>query len=524
MNPASSTQNSELRTQNLKQPVLVTGSTGYVGGRLIPQLLAAGYRVRALGRSLKKLQCLPWAGHPKVELARGDVLELTSLEAAARGCWAAFYLVHSMVAAPGKYIETDRLGAQNMARAAAAAGSNRLIYLGGLGNPEDPNLSKHLRSRTEVARILQSGPTPTTFLRAAMILGAGSASFEILRYLVDRLPVMTTPTWVRNPVQPIAISNVLNYLQGCLEHEEVLGQTFDIGGPDILNYQELFNIYAEAAGLHRRVIIPVPVLTPTLSALWIHLVTPIPAAIARPLAAGLRNPVVCEENRIREIIPQKLLTCRETFRLALEKMKMQQVETCWTDAGGPLPPEWVYCGDAAYAGGTVLECGFRISLQAAPKEVWDQLCRIGGENGYFFADALWRLRGGVDRLLGGIGFRGGRRHPTELRVGEALDFWRVLEVEPERRLLLQAEMKVPGDAVLEFTITPQGPNRVEIRELSRFLPRGLAGILYWYSVYPLHTYIFGGMLKGLAKKIGRPILSGLERFTPNFPRPAGCPR
>jgi uncharacterized protein YbjT (DUF2867 family) len=469
------------------------------------------------------MQCLPWAGHPQVELAQGDVLDLTSLEEAARGCWAAFYLVHSMVAAPGKYTEKDRLGAQNMARAAAAAGLNRLIYLGGLGNLEDPNLSEHLRSRTEVAKILQSGPTPTTFLRAAMILGSGSASFEILRYLVDRLPVMTTPTWVRNPVQPIAISNVLNYLQGCLEHDEVLGQTFDIGGPDILSYQELFRIYAEEAGLPKRLIIPVPVLTPTLSALWIHLVTPVPAAIARPLAAGLRNPVVCQENRIREIIPLKLLTCRETIPLALEKMKMQQVETCWTDASGPLPPEWVYCGDTAYAGGTILECGFRVTLQASPAEVWDQLSRIGGQNGYFFADALWRLRGGVDRLLGGVGFRGGRRHPTELRVGEALDFWRVLEVEPEKRLLLQAETKLPGEAVLEFIITPQGPDRVEIRELSRFLPRGLGGILYWYSVYPLHNYVFSGMLRGLAQKTGRPIISGPERFTPKLPQACRLP-
>jgi uncharacterized protein YbjT (DUF2867 family) len=505
------------------EPVLVTGSTGYVGGRLIPQLLAAGYRVRALGRSLGKLKCRPWAGHPNVELAQGDVLELKSLEEAARGCWAAFYLVHSMVAAPDTYTSTDRQGAQNMVQAAAAAGLNRIIYLGGLGKPGDPNLSEHLRSRTEVATILQSGPTPATFLRAAMILGSGSASFEILRYLVDRLPVMTTPTWVRNPLQPIAISNVLNYLQGCLEHDDVLGQTFDIGGPDILSYQELFRIYAQEAGLPKRLIIPVPILTPTLSSLWIHLVTPIPSTIARPLAEGLRNPVICQENRIREIIPQKLLTCRETIRLALEKTKMQQVDTCWTDASGPLPPEWVYCGDTPYAGGTILECGYRLRLQATPAEVWKPIVSLGGKNGYFFGDALWKLRGGLDRLLGGIGFRGGRRHPTELRVGDALDFWRVLEVEPEKRLMLLAEMKLPGDALLEFTLTPVGPNLVEIQELSRFLPRGLVGILYWYSVYPLHNYIFGGLLTGLARKIGRPVVSGPERFTPKLPQTCQVP-
>jgi hypothetical protein len=328
---------------------------------------------------------------------------------------------------------------------------------------------------------------------------------------------------VRNPLQPIAISNVLNYLQGCLEHDDVLGQTFDIGGPDILSYQELFRIYTQEAGLPKRLIIPVPLLTPTLSSLWIHLVTPIPSAIARPLAEGLRNPVICQENRIREIIPQKLLTCRETIRLALEKTKMQQVDTCWTDASGPLPPEWVYCGDTPYAGGTILECGYRLRLQATPAEVWKPIVSLGGKNGYFFGNALWKLRGGLDRLLGGIGFRGGRRHPTELRVGDALDFWRVLEVEPEKRLMLLAEMKLPGDALLEFTLTPVGPNLVEIQELSRFLPRGLVGILYWYSVYPLHNYIFGGLLTGLARKIGRPVVSGPERFTPKLPQTCQVP-
>ena len=498
------------------EPVLVTGATGYVGGRLIPQLLQAGYRVRALGRSVKKLQCRPWAGHPNVELVQGDVLEAASLTRAAQGCWAAFYLVHSMIAAPDAYSAADRQGAQNMVQAAAQAGLNRIIYLGGLGKAEDPNLSEHLRSRTEVARILQSGPVPTTFLRAAMILGSGSASFEILRYLVDRLPVMTTPRWVRNPVQPIAISNVLGYLQGCLEHDEVLGQTFDIGGPDIVTYEQLFRIYAEEAGLPRRLIMPVPVLTPKLSALWIDLVTPLPAAIARPLAAGLRNPVVCTENRIREIIPQKLLTCRETIRLALEKIKMQQVETCWRDASSVIPAEWVYCGDTPYAGGTILAGGYRVRLQATAGQVWDQLVRLGGDTGYFFGDAWWRLRGAVDRLVGGAGFRAGRRHPSQLLVGDAVDFWRVLEVEPERRLLLLAEMKLPGEAILEFTLIPAGPDQVEVREVSRFLPRGLGGILYWYAVYPFHNYIFRGMLKGLAEKTGRPILAGPERFNPKL--------
>ena len=266
------------------RPVLVTGATGYVGGRLVPQLLNAGYRVRALGRSVAKLKGRPWGAHPRVELAQGDVLDYDSLARAAQGCWAAFYLVHSMLADPRTFIDTDRRAAQNMARAAGAAGLDRIVYLGGLGGVSDPHLSEHLRSRYEVARVLQSGPVPVTFLRAAMILGSGSASFEILRYLVDRLPVMVTPRWVHNPVQPIAITNVLGYLQGCLEHDEVKGQTFDIGGPEVVTYRQLFDIYAEEAGLRRRLIIPVPVLTPRLSSYWIHLVTPVPAALARPLA------------------------------------------------------------------------------------------------------------------------------------------------------------------------------------------------------------------------------------------------
>jgi len=483
-------------------------------------LLEAGYRVRALGRSLAKLQARPWAGHPLVELARGDVLDYESLREAAAGCRAAFYLVHSMVADPKGFSETDRTAARNMSRAAAEAGLEQIVYLGGLGVTEDPHLSQHLRSRHEVAEILRSGPVPVTFLRAAMILGSGSASFEILRYLVDRLPVMITPRWVHNPVQPIAIRNVLNYLQGCLEHEETKGQTFDIGGPEVLTYRRLFDIYAEEARLRRRLIIPVPVLTPTLSSYWIHLVTPVPAGIARPLAEGLSNPVVCREQRIREIIPQELLDCRQAIRLALERVKQQQIDTCWMDAGAAAPPEWTYCGDTGYAGGTVLECGYAVQIQAAPEEVWRPVIRMGGKTGYYFGDYLWRLRGWLDRLLGGIGFRGGRRHPEELRAGDALDFWRVLEVEPARRLLLLAEMKLPGEAVLEFRLTPAGNSRVELTQTARFLPRGLAGILYWYSLLPFHYLVYRGMLQAVAAAVGKPIVQGPEPVRKSGRRPA----
>jgi hypothetical protein len=273
-------------------------------------------------------------------------------------------------------------------------------------------------------------------------------------------------------------------------------------------------IYAEEAGLPARWVVPVPLLTPRLSSYWIHLVTPVPASIAKPLAEGLRNRVVCQENRIRSIIPQELITCREAIRFALDKIKQQRIETCWTDAGSSLIPEWVHCGDAPYAGGTILESGYRTVLKASPEEVWKPIRQIGGQTGWYFADFLWLLRGSVDRLIGGIGLRRGRRHPYELHTGDALDFWRVLDIEEHQRLLLLGEMKLPGEAILEFRIHPMGDSRTELQQYSRFLPKGLFGILYWYAFYPFHQWIFKGMLRKIADATGKRVIEGPERFAP----------
>jgi uncharacterized protein YbjT (DUF2867 family) len=505
------------------KPILVTGATGYVGGRLIPALLEAGYRVRAMGRSLDKLACRPWARHQQIELVQGDVLDRPSLEEACKGCRAAYYLVHSMIAQKEKFAEADRQAARNMADSAASQDLERIIYLGGLAEAKDIPLSKHLRSRIEVAEILQSGSVPTTDLRAPMILGSGSASFEILRYLVEHLPVMTTPRWVFSLNQPIAIRNVIHYLVGCLEHDETIGETFDIGGPDVLTYRQLLDLYAEEAHLRKRWIIPVPVLTPTLSAYWIHLISPVPASIALPLTEGLTSEAVCTENRIQSIIPQTLLSCREAIRLALERIKQEQVDTCWADAGEVLTPEWAHCGDADWAGGTLMKCGYRIKIDAPMEAVWEPIGKIGGRNSYYFAATLWRLRGWIDRLAGGPGLGRGRSNPAGLSVGEAVDFWRVLEVEPPNHLMLFSEMKTPGDALLDFEITSLGPNQSELKMISRFLPRGLAGIIYWYGFYPFHQWVFFGMLKSIAKLTGKTLSHRPERFTPKLHNTCALP-
>jgi uncharacterized protein YbjT (DUF2867 family) len=476
-----------------ERTVLVTGASGYIGGRLVPGLLAAGYRVRCLAREPRKLDARPWAGDAKVEVVGCDLGDREELTRALRGCGPAYYLIHSMMTAGREYRERDRMLARAFAEAASAAQLECIIYLGGLGET-GAHLSEHLASRREVEAALASGPVPVTVFRAAMIIGSGSASFEILRYLVERLPVMVTPRWVSTESQPIAIQNVLHYLVACLDCPEAAGRTFDIGGPDVMTYREIIQTMAAALGLRKRFIIPVPVLTPRLSSLWIHLVTPISHQIARPLAEGLRNRVVCRNDSAARLMPQRLLTIREAIDSALGNTRGHNLETAWFDAG-PIP------GDPDWAGGKVFVDQRAVEVNAPPDAVYRAVSRIGGDQGYYAADWLWRLRGRMDRLMGGPGLRRGRRDPEHLAFGEALDFWRVTWVAPSRRLELRAEMKLPGEALLSFEVHPDERDaaRCTLIQTARLKPRGLLGLLYWYAVLPLHGLVFNGMLNGIRR-------------------------
>lgn len=481
----------------MKDKVAVIGATGYVGTRLVRKLLDDGWTVRATSRDLNKLRGRHWADHPNVELVETNVLEQGSIEEALQGCKKAYYFVHSMNAQSRNFADDDRTAAENMVKAADNSTLDQLIYLGGLGE-DSPNLSKHLKSRAEVGEILAKSKVPLTTLRAAMIIGSGSASFEILRYLVERLPVMITPKWVSVPTQPIGIVNVLNYLAGCLNHPETIGRTFDIGGPDILRYRDLMEIYADVAGLGRRWIIPIPFFTPTLSSYWIHLVTPVPAYLGRPLAEGLKNPTVCRENDIREIIKQDLLTCRGAIRNALNKTQNYLVESHWTDAGKIWPVAWSSEADAEWSGGTVYMDRRELTLDRTPEQIWNPLVRLGGSTGYYYGNWLWRLRGVMDKAIGGVGLRRGRRSPSELAAGDVLDFWRVKRVEKNKSLVLVAEMILPGEAVLEFTIEEISPGKTKLIQTAKFLPSGLLGLAYWKAVSPLHHFVFNGMISGIA--------------------------
>lgn len=501
------------------QTIVVTGATGYVGGRLVPRLLAAGYRVRCLVREPRKLDARPWRHEPAVEVLAVDLENVAAVTAALQGATAGYWLVHSMIAAAADYRRHDLELAHTFATAAKAAGLQRIVYLGGLGELGN-NLSEHLASRREVERELAATGVPVTVFRAAMILGSGSASFEILRYLVEHLPVMITPRWVRTQSQPIAIRNVLGYLVDCLAVPATIGRTLDIGGPEVVTYRELMQTMAAARGLRKRWIVPVPVLTPRLSSLWIHLVTPVPHTIARPLAEGLKNRMVCRSDEATRLMPQRLLTMREAIDAALEKREHGEVETAWTDAGAmPGDPDW--------AGGTIYVDRREIAVAAPPAVTFATAAALGGETGWYGGTWLWRLRGFLDKLLGGPGLRRGRRDPQQLLVGDALDFWRVVAVVPGVSFELRAEMKLPGEATLSIEVRDTGDGSSRLALVARFKPRGLSGMAYWYGVLPLHALVFRGLLRGLQRAAERTaratVAEALARRNAPAPGPAGRP-
>ncbi len=506
-----------MKPDSTKGRVFVTGASGYIGSRLVPRLLDQGFVVTCFAREPRKLAMRPWFTHAGLEVVKGDVDDADQVAAAMRGCGLAYYLVHSMLAAGADYAERDRELARSFARAAAAAQVRDIVYLGGLGET-GAGLSEHLASRREVEVILGETGVRTTVLRAAMIIGSGSASFEILRYLVERLPVMITPRWVQTRVQPIAVRNVPDYLVAWTEREDMLGQVLDIGGADVLTYAELMQTMARARHLPKRRIVPVPLLTPRLSSLWIHLVTPIDRRVARPLAEGLRNTVVCRNDAARAFLSTPLLTAAESIELAVANLERDAVESTWS-AAGPMP------GDPDWSGGTSFVDRWTVEVAAPPEAVFRSVCRVGGGHGYYKGNWLWRLRGFLDRLVLGPGLRRGRRAKETVAYGEALDFWRVTACEAPRCLELHAEMKLPGLARLGFDIeesdieeseavvSPQRSSQstlparrsqsTRLTMTARFIPRGLAGLAYWYAVLPFHAYVFRGMLDGIRRDAQR---------------------
>jgi uncharacterized protein YbjT (DUF2867 family) len=473
--------------------VLVTGATGYVGGRLVPRLLADGYQVRLLARDPERLGGRPW--RDQVEVARGDVLKPETLPAALEGVRTAYYLIHSMNA--GKDFEDrDVLAARNFGDAARAAGVERIIYLGGLGS-SDADLSDHLRSRQQTGDTLRESGVPVTEFRAAVIVGSGSLSFEMIRYLTERIPVMICPQWVYTRVQPIGIRNVVDYLSAALAVDESAGRILEIGGADVLTYGDMMLQYAEVRGLRRK-LLPVPVLTPRLSSYWVHWMTPVPAAVARPLIEGLSNEVIVHDDSARQLFPEIApITYRTAVQLALDHLEAGDVETTFNDAlatsQGDVTPLLLKTQD-----GMFIEQRQEL-VDAPPEQVFAAFTAVGGEVGWPSFNTLWRLRGMGDRLVGGVGFRRGRRHPTEVRVGDALDFWRVEVVEPGQMLRLRAEMKVPGRAWLQFEAKRQEDGRTLLTQTAFFASKGLLGLLYWYVLYPIHGPIFSSMIDKLAR-------------------------
>ncbi|WP_046470843.1 SDR family oxidoreductase [Allosalinactinospora lopnorensis] len=488
--------------------VLVTGATGYIGGRLVPELLREGHEVRCLARSPGKLRDHPWRG--EVEVVGGDVLDRESLDAALAGVEVAYYLVHAM-AGGGGFAHRDREAAQAFAGAAGAAGVRRIVYLGGL-TPAGQDLSPHLRSRAQVGEVFLRCAVPATVLRAAVILGSGSASFEMLRYLTERLPVMTTPRWVSNRVQPIAVRDVLRLLVKSAEPPAETNRGFDIGGPDVLTYADMIQRFARVAGVRPRLILPVPVLSPGLSSLWVGLVTPVPAGIARPLVESLRNEAVCAENDIADYLDDRdRLGFEEAVRLALRRIGEARVDTRWSSADWPSAPSDPLPTDPDWAGGSLYADERTRPVPASRTALWQVIEGIGGERGWYSWRSAWSVRGWLDRLVGGVGLRRGRRDPRRLRVGDSLDFWRVEAIEPERLLRLRAEMRLPGLAWLELRAEHPAGRGTVLRQRALFHPRGLAGQLYWWGLAPLHGLVFGSMARNIAEAARKAEQGGQQR-------------
>jgi uncharacterized protein YbjT (DUF2867 family) len=479
---------------NQSKIVLVTGATGYIGGRLVPRLLEAGYQVRCLVRDARRLQGRPWTD--QVEVVEGDALRPETLPAAMEGVWATYYLIHSLTDTK-EYRERDIVVARNFGQAARDAGVKRIIYLGGLGDPET-QLSVHLRSRQETGAALREAGVPVTEFRAAVIVGSGSLSFEMVRYMTERLPVMICPRWVYTRIQPIAISDVMSYMVGALEVPESMGRIVEIGGAEVVTYGDMMKGYARVRGL-RRLLIPVPVLTPRLSAHWVHWMTPVPSGIVYPLIEGLRNEVVVRDETAKVLFPDiQPVGYEAAVQQALSSLEAAQVETRWTDSlassqGDFRPVE------------LTTEKGLHIERRqgvadAPPEEVYDVFTGLGGERGWLYADWLWRLRGIADRLVGGPGLRRGRRDPEQVRVGDALDFFRVEAIEPGRLLRLRSEMVIPGEAWLQFEAKPLPDEQTQLVQTILMAPKGLLGFLYWYVLYPFHSLIFGKLVQEISEQ------------------------
>jgi uncharacterized protein YbjT (DUF2867 family) len=470
--------------------VLVTGASGYVGGRLVAELLAGGHTVRCVARTPRKLDIAPW--RDQVEVVRADIAD--DLTEAMAGIDTAVFLVHS-IGEGTDWIARERSIAENFRKAAEHAGVRRIVYLGGLGD-DHSELSDHLRSRHDVGKVLADGPIETVELRAAVVIGAGSASFEMLRYLTEVLPIMVTPKWVNTPCQPISIRDVLRHLVAVIEAPAPLSGILEIGGPDVVTYAEMMAVYAQQAGLTRRRLIPVPVLTPRLSSLWVGLVTPVPAQLARPLVDSLVNPVTVTDHRAEVLFPFDRVPLAESIHRAIGRTAVGDVPTKFDDASSPV---WqANATDPSWTGGTELTDVRTKIVHADVHATWMAVCSVGGDKGWYSGDILWKMRGLFDQLVGGPGLRRGRRHPDRLAVGEPVDFWRVEDIEEDRSLVLHAEMRLPGEAWLAWTMEPT-PEGTRLVQTARYRPRGLLGRAYWYAVAPFHGFVFPGLLNGIAR-------------------------